>query len=375
MLSEGSIMASEDTDDQLSEASSSSGLLCIHCNEDEVKWACNDCSREFCDRCKRIHLIADEETRDHHLYRYGSKRVSGPNVPDVIHHSALSVNEARRPRVKFKPVVERRVSEFKPKASFAENSTVQHIRIVPRGNGDAWLKCGAISEELVSHDTEGTYLQRIRADSVIQDFVVTSKSEIIFSKIHSKALWIHTTKGQIKPLLQLEFFPNCLYLTVENDLLICALSTQQCRGSPLIKLSRSSQKSVIQVDQGLNLGDVYDMSQSANDTICLVEKGGWGPGRVVGLDEDGGRVFEYRGPSGSLNPSGIACDHFGFIYVSDCGCHNVHVITQTGKFHSFLLPLDSVQLPEAIDVGEDGDLWLGNGNGEIKVYKLETEAS
>lgn len=192
MLSEGSIMASEDTDDQLSEASSSSGLLCIHCNEDEVKWACNDCSREFCDRCKRIHLIADEETRDHHLYRYGSKRVSGPNVPDVIHHSALSVNEARRPRVKFKPVVERRVSEFKPKASFAENSTVQHIRIVPRGNGDAWLKCGAISEELVSHDTEGTYLQRIRADSVIQDFVVTSKSEIIFSKIHSKASFMDT---------------------------------------------------------------------------------------------------------------------------------------------------------------------------------------
>lgn len=122
-------MASEDTDDQFAEACSSSGLLCIHCNEDEVKWACNDCSREFCDRCKRIHLIADEETRDHHLYRYGSKRVSGSNVPDVIHHSELSVNEARPPRVKFKPVVESRVSEFKPKTSLVENSTVQHIRI------------------------------------------------------------------------------------------------------------------------------------------------------------------------------------------------------------------------------------------------------
>lgn len=366
-------MASEDWDDQFSEASVSSGLLCIHCNEDEVRWECNECSREFCDRCKRIHLIADEETQNHHLVRYGSKRASGSHLPDVIHHSVESVREAQRPKVKFRPVVESLISEFKPNSSLVENSTVQHIRVNPRGNGEAWLKCGAISEELVSHDFDGSYRERIRLDSVIQDFVVTSKTEIIFTKIHSNTLWLYSNRGKIKPLLQIEFNPGCLYLNSNNELLICAATTKQCRDSPLMKLSRSSQKLPIPVDPSVKLGDVYDLGQSSNETVCLVEKGGWGPGRVVGLDQNGLGVFEYRGTKGSFNPSGIACDGFGFIYISDCGCHNVHVIDQLGQFHSFLLPLDSVQLPEAIDVGEDGNLWLGNGHGEIKVYKLETE--
>lgn len=106
-----------------------------------------------------------------------------------------------------------------------------------------------------------------------------------------------------------------------------------------------------------------------------MEKGGWGLGRVVGFDYDGGWVFEYRGLLGFLNLLGIVCDGFGFIYVSDCGCYNVYVIIKIGIFYFFLFLLDLVLFLEVIDVGEDGDFWLGNGNGEIKVYKLEMEVS
>ncbi|XP_061164469.1 uncharacterized protein LOC133173501 [Saccostrea echinata] len=357
------------------EEADASGLFCIHCNEDEVKWKCDDCSREFCDKCKRIHLIADEETQNHHLFRYGSSRSSGPRLPDVIRHPARSVNEIRRPRIRFQPTVKSRIADFKPRSDFVENSTIQHIRVVPRGNGEAWLKCGAISEEVVLHDKDGSFVDKVHVGGVIQDFVVTRKREIIFTKMNSNTVWLYSKRAEIKPLHQLYFFPNCLCLTPENDLLICAASTQQCQGRPVMKLSRSSEKSVIPVDQRVKLGDIYSLAQSANGTICLVEKGGWGPGRVIGLSKDGQQIFEYRGSSGSLNPSGISCDPFGFIYISDCGCHNVHVISQSGEFRAFLLPMDSIKLPEAIDVGEDGVLWVGNGHGEIKVYELKSDSS
>lgn len=365
-------MASSDDEGNFSEANSS-GLCCIHCSGDEVKWKCDDCFLEFCDKCKRMHLITDEETRNHHLHRYGSKRSSGARLPDVIHHSTQSVNEVQRPRVKFKPIIKSNVIEFKPKTTMVENSTVQHIRIVPRGNGEAWVKCGAISEELVLHDKDGDCVKRVKVDGVIHDFAITTNKEIIFTKIQSKTIWLYTKRGEIKPVLQLEFLPSCLYLTKENDLLICAASTLQSHGSPILKLSRTSQKSIVPIDQSVHLGDIYSVAQSANGTICLVEKGGWGPGRVIGIDQEGRQVFEYKGRSGSFNPSGITCDDFGVIYISDCSCHNVHVINETGQLQSFLLPVDTIQLPEAIDVSEDGILWLGNGNGEIKVYELKNE--
>ena len=47
------------------------------------------------------------------------------------------------------------VTKFRPKLTTVENNTVQHIRIVPKGNGEAWIKCGAISEELLLHDKDG----------------------------------------------------------------------------------------------------------------------------------------------------------------------------------------------------------------------------
>lgn len=124
VLSEGFIMVLEDIDDQIVEVCSFLGFFCIYCNEDEVKWVCNDCFWEFCDRCKCIYLIVDEEIWDYYLYRYGSKCVFGLNVLDVIYYLEFFVNEVCLFRVKFKFVVESCVLEFKLKMLLVENSIV-----------------------------------------------------------------------------------------------------------------------------------------------------------------------------------------------------------------------------------------------------------
>lgn len=317
-------------------------------DRDVQKWNCSDCYESFCDKCKYLHM----RNKGHFFNYQGNER-----------------------KFKFNPIIKTCVSNFKPETYSSYDNTVQRIRTWPGKNGIAWFTCGTNPRIICSHDENGECCCYLPLGSWIQDFVVTTNTKIIFIKKNDKSLWRFLDRDNADRILGVHFVPNRLFLTSGGDLLICALSTRESQGSPLIKLSRSSQKSVIHVEQSLNLGDVYDLSQSANETICLMEKGEGGQdfGRVVGLGQDGRLVFEYGGP-GSLNPSGIACDCFGFIYISDCGSHSVHVITETGEFHSFLLPPDSVPFPEAIAVGEDGKLWLWNGHKKINLYELESEA-
>lgn len=72
-----------------------------------------------------------------------------------------------------------------------------------------------------------------------------------------------------------------------------------------------------------------------------------------------------------LQPYGICCDSYGYIFVSDNQNHRIHVLLPDGKFCQFLLTKsNSLWHPMGVTITPAGHLALTEALGKVKVYNF-----
>ncbi|XP_045177696.2 E3 ubiquitin-protein ligase TRIM71-like [Mercenaria mercenaria] len=71
-----------------------------------------------------------------------------------------------------------------------------------------------------------------------------------------------------------------------------------------------------------------------------------------------------------LQPYGVCCDHYGYIFVADNQNHRIHLLLPDGKLSKFLLTkTESLWHPMGLALTENGNLVVTEALGKVKIYK------
>ncbi|XP_060587719.1 E3 ubiquitin-protein ligase TRIM71-like [Ruditapes philippinarum] len=119
------------------------------------------------------------------------------------------------------------------------------------------------------------------------------------------------------------------------------------------------------------LVDPYYVGVTAQDNIIITDTAS--PNIKV-FSPDGKYLANY-GHYGMRNdevlqPYGVCCDHYGYIFVADNQNHRVHLLLPDGKLSKFLLTkADSLWHPMGLALTENGYLVVTEALGKVKIYK------
>ena len=110
-------------------------------------------------------------------------------------------------------------------------------------------------------------------------------------------------------------------------------------------------------------------TENGNSDICIVNRTSDFTGELIVLHEDRRLRATYRGQviSESFDPEDVACDSKRRIIVLDCINKSLNLLGTDGTFLKYLLS-DMFDYPYTIALYQD-NLWIGFGEGAVKVYK------
>lgn len=241
---------------------------------------------------------------------------------------------------------------------------------------------GCESEDVIMSDSNGQMINNVRVGVHIDDLVSRDDHSIILSCFRDRSIKVIEDNGNVRQLVPTQYYPRGLTVTRDGSLLVCMMDQYST------SVSKNSRRMVVKLDGQGEQVQVYEYTdgskrlftrpyrvvENVNGDICVTDKTSMGSGRVVVLDSTGTLKFIYDARSLTrqerpFSPSGIVCDNYGRLLIADTNNHCVHIVDKYGQFASFLLRKeDGITCPTSL-VLDKGQLWLGNENGQIKIYQ------
>lgn len=119
------------------------------------------------------------------------------------------------------------------------------------------------------------------------------------------------------------------------------------------------------------LVDPYYVTVTPQDNIIVTDTAS--PNIKV-FNLDGKYLANYghygMGNNEVLQPYGVCCDHYGYIFVADNQNHRIHLLLPNGKLSTFLITKgESLWHPMGLAMTENGHLVLTEALGKVKIYK------
>ena len=92
---------------------------------------------------------------------------------------------------------------------------------------------------------------------------------------------------------------------------------------------------------------------------------------LVIIDRNGKILKQINKPLGlqDFSPRGLACDSIGNILSTDYWNDCVYIINQNGEVRELVGKIHGIQLPWWLAVDSDGNMWVTQKDGNIKVFK------
>ncbi|OWF54863.1 E3 ubiquitin-protein ligase TRIM71-like [Mizuhopecten yessoensis] len=249
--------------------------------------------------------------------------------------------------------------------------------------GQISVCCGCESDRVVFTDGTGRVISSLRVGVMIDDLVSRNDHSIVMSCFRDRSIRAIEENGNVRELVSTQYYPRGLTVASDGSLLVCLMdqySTSVTKTSRRMVARLDSRGQQVQVyeytDENKRLFTrPYRVQENINGDICVTDKTSMGSGRVVVLDRLGNLRFVYDGRSVSagerpFSPCGIVCDSYGRLLITDTNNHCIHVVDKNGQFVSFLLRKeDGITCPTSLALDGEGQLWVGNENGQMKVYQ------
>ncbi|XP_033743911.1 tripartite motif-containing protein 2-like [Pecten maximus] len=242
---------------------------------------------------------------------------------------------------------------------------------------------GCESDRVVFMDGKGHATSSLRVGVMIDDLVQRNDHSVVMTCFQDRSIRAIEDNGNVRELVSTEHYPRGLAVASDGSLLVCLMdqySTSVTKTSKRMVARLNSQGQQVQAYEYTDgnkrlFTRPYRVVENINGDICVTDKTSMGSGRVVVLDSLGNLRFIYDGRSASagerpFSPCGIVCDSYGRLLIADTNNHCVHIVDKHGQFVSFLLRKeDGITCPTSLVLNGEGKLWVGNENGQVKVYQ------
>ncbi|XP_060562253.1 tripartite motif-containing protein 2-like [Ruditapes philippinarum] len=267
-------------------------------------------------------------------------------------------------------------------AAFKVKSTADTVQaIAPISDKEAWICCGWGSKDVYLYSITGERKKKVTLDIQVDHMCVTPSGEILVSSYEDKYIRKINKEHVVCDFAMPHLYPGGMVMTKRKELFVCAVDSYTTRRAAhsyrcLMKMSEYGMN-IDEIDEDgdtVLFGAPYRISEAPNRELCVTDREE-GKLRVIRIDQEGCRKFVYTGPTEvktkqPFNPLGLCCDRANNLLVSDWGNHCVHMVNGEGEFLGFILSQkDGLFKPNAMALDKTGNLWIGDGNATVRVYK------
>jgi hypothetical protein len=225
---------------------------------------------------------------------------------------------------------------------------------------------------LVQSDLQGSQIQKIQTRCGYGYHTVTQDEELIFTDKENtdsdnNVIKKITRGSKITKLTKTgDWTPISIHSShINGDMLVGKRKDGEAKVTRYNKTGKELQN--IQMDskgQELYKHPLY-ITENINGDVCVSDHE---KHAVVVVNQSGHHRFSYTGQGSGFWPWGICTDVLGHILV--CESNTVRLLDQDGRFLFLLLtPKQNVYCPISVCVDDDNNLYVGQYNTKIVVYK------
>ena len=244
------------------------------------------------------------------------------------------------------------------------------------GKGTAWIADSGEDNMYLLDGTDEAVLRSVRVKKGvdINDVVVTPSGEIIVANNDNKVRAV-SVGGSVQTLINTPPFEVVGVCLSETSQIIVCLTGQE----------EQNHLAVYTSDGKTKVSELYGSNRSSKHMItnpyrvvrnetnyCVVNYNS----DVVAVDESGSIKWVYDGSQAGLgksfDPTGICCDKYSNILVSDFQNRCVHYIDREGQLIQIMLTEEHVGLIQHWGIGVDdqtGEVWVGNSKKSLLIAK------
>ena len=258
-------------------------------------------------------------------------------------------------------------SEFSPGYPFPS--------LVCEGSGQAWVKTA--DKKLQLMDRHGSVNDALQVNFEFEDMVRSPQGDILLSDSHNNYIksiscdkTVHTLfripRGSWHPRFEWQPYGIC-HLHSGN----IAITLYNASHVMIFGMSGGSIK---ELDKKLFTYPYRVAQNKVNNDIYIIDKTNTrfdSTGSVLAFGIDYKIKYQYTGSNGeSFYPSDLCTDMAGHVLITDTDNHQVHILDKDGLFLHYLLTKEQgLGWPYSIDVDTEGNAWVGEWNGNVKVVK------
>ena len=275
------------------------------------------------------------------------------------------------------------VSEFT--CSDPAGSNVHAIR--PVSESEAWVSCGWSSTDIMFYDKSGNQKASLTLDIQVDHLCLTSSGDVLASSYNGTTLHKIDENLHISEFASLDFFPSGLCATNNGHIYVCGTiklcssmnggQTKTSKGKHKHVITRLSSIGEIVSEIDVSPHDPHRLAVDQEGRIFFSDYGADKKRKFIVMAPTGQILKTYEGPldinltlDNTFYPLGVCLDRYGNLLVADWNNDCIHMLNKDGQFVRFLLTKEhGITCPNALAIDSEDQLWVGNGVGDIKVFR------
>ena len=229
------------------------------------------------------------------------------------------------------------------------------------GSGLAWVRTGPRRLQLM--DQHGAVMDTIDTEFGINDVVLSPQGELLLPDTDNKQIRSISPEKVVRTLFKTKWAPYGLCCLHSGDIAV----TFYAKGRVVI-FTRSGH--IIQELHAKLFKFPHRVAQNkVNNDLYVCDKNTKlnSSGKIVALDAYYHLRYQYTGQRDTtFLPMNLCTDSAGRILITDYWNNRVHILDKDGQFLQYL---QGLELPVSIDRDSDGNVWIGELYGGVKVVK------
>ena len=249
----------------------------------------------------------------------------------------------------------------KPSVQSEFRTEIGYPSVTCVGSGEAWVQTEKRTIQLV--DRHGTVKDTIHTDFDFSDMVLSPKGDILLTDKDNNCIKAISGDKTIKTLFKLQSKPSGLCYLHSGDIAVPFHSEGR------VVIYSASWKVIKELDKKLFRRPFRIAQSKVNSDLYISDLSAE---NVVALDKDYRVQYEYTGQGNGdhFDPRDLCTDNAGHVLITDYINNRVDILDRDGQFRQFLLTEEQgVRRPVRIDVDSEGDAWVGEKEGGVKVVK------
>ena len=239
------------------------------------------------------------------------------------------------------------------------------------GSGQAWVTTE--DKRLQLMDQHGAVMDTIHTDFHFNDVVLSPHGELLLSN-YSDCIKSISPDKVVRTLFTTQWRPCGLCCLHNGDIAVtfCDDGTFQSDGRVVI-YSRSGEI-VQELDKKLFRYPYRVAQNKVNNDLYICDKGGryiYSSGKIIALNTSYHLKYEYTGQGNTvIDPMDLCTDSAGHVLITYHHNHTVDILDRDGRFLQYLLTREQgLGEPVSINVDGEGNTWVGDYTGNVKVVK------